>query len=455
VSKYYFIQSKLNDNVIDIQGSSRKSKASLDAFPLRHQDNQLWEFVQESDSSTYYYIKSKLSGNVINIDGLSNRIILGGTGLDADPKNASLNELWQFVKDPDHTDYCYIMGKGSGMVIDIEGNSEIPGTILDASPLKASGTDNQLWRVVNGSFPTTVPMASTPSNGLGSNSNYILYNDCNAITNGLVSIYVTEDIVCKSVAPPTTGCKPSPGTQTSGFSFQLNCYSKNGFKTAWQQFVMSFWQNASGGLSVRNEVNCWDSNLSPTINTQFPTLTTLTDAKLPAGYRLDIGFFNKELSNSHDPINQAFWSLFSDNNTELASANQVLTDVKGVTAKDLAPITAFELNVVGPVNGEISTLSSGSGYITYVNASDLLDQSQQLFVSSLPPGGGKGQLSCTETTTFTCETANTFYGKLPHRSNVFTQSFEVSTTKSVKHRQGTAVARRLSEADRRRILGFE
>jgi len=34
MSKYYFIKSKLDGNVIDIVGGSTKSGAGLDAFPL-------------------------------------------------------------------------------------------------------------------------------------------------------------------------------------------------------------------------------------------------------------------------------------------------------------------------------------------------------------------------------------------------------------------------------------
>jgi hypothetical protein len=42
----------------------------------------------------------------------------------------------------------------------------------------------------------------------------------------------------------------------------------------------------------------------------------------------------------------------------------VLESISGVTSNDLAPIVAFELNLVGPVNGESAVLSSGAGTIT-------------------------------------------------------------------------------------------
>jgi hypothetical protein len=47
------------------------------------------------------------------------------------------------------------------------------------------------------------------------------------------------------------------------------------------------------------------------------------------------------------------------------SACLPLTSISGVTVADLALIVAFELNLVGPVNGESTGLSSGAGTIVY------------------------------------------------------------------------------------------
>ena len=55
MSSYFFIQSKLGDLVIDIQGASTKPGALLDAFTLKTKgpdwDNQLWTFVDEHGNS--------------------------------------------------------------------------------------------------------------------------------------------------------------------------------------------------------------------------------------------------------------------------------------------------------------------------------------------------------------------------------------------------------------------
>src|SRR5580658_657478 len=76
MSTYFFIKSKLDGNVIDIQnikGDDTTSGALLDAYPQKTTgtDNQLWEFVPDPAGSGYYFIKSKLDGNVIDIQRAS------------------------------------------------------------------------------------------------------------------------------------------------------------------------------------------------------------------------------------------------------------------------------------------------------------------------------------------------------------------------------------------------
>jgi Ricin-type beta-trefoil lectin domain-like len=66
------------------------------------------------------------------------------------------NQLWEFVADPAGSGYYYIKSKLDGNVIDIQRASTSVGAGLDAFPQKISGTDNQLWAVVGGSFPSTV-----------------------------------------------------------------------------------------------------------------------------------------------------------------------------------------------------------------------------------------------------------------------------------------------------------
>lgn len=88
-----------------------------------------------------------------------------------------------------------------------------------------------------------------------------------------------------------------------------------------------------------------------------------------------------------------------------------------MTDADLAPLVAFELNIVGPQNAEISVLSSGAGTITYTTNSP-----SGLTALSQEP-------SCTESGLITEEEANTCYGVLPEIEFKprITQSFRLST----------------------------
>src|SRR5580658_7684912 len=144
---YFFIKSKLDGNVIDIQEASTKAGAGLDAYPQKPSgnDNQLWEFVADPAGSGYFFIASKLSGNVIDIEGASTK---SGTLLDAYPKKVSGtdNQLWEFVADPAGSGYYFIKSKLNGNVVDIQGASTKAGTLLDAYPQKTSSTENQLWQ---------------------------------------------------------------------------------------------------------------------------------------------------------------------------------------------------------------------------------------------------------------------------------------------------------------------
>ena len=89
----------------------------------------------------------------------------------------------------------------------------------------------------------------------------------------------------------------------------------------------------------------------------------------------------------------------------------------------MAPIVAFELNLVGPINGESAVLSSGAGTIRCSAVSPLTPLLQEP--------------ACTESGYFTGETANSFYSVLPDSAaNSLTQSFSVSSEKHMIRKQG-------------------
>jgi hypothetical protein len=146
---FVFIASKLNGNVIDIEQASAANGALLDAWPQKQSghDNQLWNIVQDPAGSDYFFLQSRLNGNVIDILGASNQ---NGTLLDAWPQkqNGTDNQLWKFLPDPGGSGFFLIQSKLNGNVIDILGGSSANGARLDAWPQKQSGTVNQLWKIV-------------------------------------------------------------------------------------------------------------------------------------------------------------------------------------------------------------------------------------------------------------------------------------------------------------------
>jgi hypothetical protein len=196
-SPHYFIKSKLNGHVIDIADSSKKSGASLDVYTQKTTatDNQLWEFLPDPAGSGYYFISSKLNGNVIDIQDSSKK---AGALLDAYPKKTTGadNQLWQFISDPGGSGYFFISSKLNGNVIDIQGSSTKDGALLDVYPGKVSNYNNQLWTVVGSSFPSVISTVPPPAiTGLVSNHNYFLEENSNSLLGLSVTIDIEVDFI--------------------------------------------------------------------------------------------------------------------------------------------------------------------------------------------------------------------------------------------------------------------
>jgi hypothetical protein len=250
-----------------------------------------------------------------------------------------------------------------------------------------------------------------PAPGLGSNSNYYLYSYCKPLIDLTITITVTQDIVWQSAS------------LAGGFSFQLNAYSPKNKLSAWQQYVIVFIGSTdvfgipSGKLI--GAVDNWPVSGDNIINDFFDLTAMPLFDMIPAGYRLKISLQNDATGN----ITGATYVVIDNQGRRLANVTKILTSISGVTSADLAPIIAFELNLVGPVNGESTVLSSGAGTIMYTSSS-------KLTVLNYEP-------SCAESGYVTAETANSFYGVLSATpSTIFTQSFHVSTERPMLRKAG-------------------
>jgi hypothetical protein len=380
MGNYYAIKNRFSQNVIDIQGDSTQAGALLDGYPETNppSDNQLWEFVPDPLGSGYFFIKSKLNGNVIDIQGKSEA---SGALLDAFPQSGTDNQLWQFVVDP-VSGWYFIMSKMNGNVIDVQGSSVQPKALLTSYPPTYPAQESQLWVVLFGSPPAQVAMVPAPAGGLGSNLNYLLHQDCNPFVNHqssgdaclTINIDITEDIICKS----------SSGS-TQGFGFQLNCWSPKTRTCAYQQYGIALF-----GSDLIYIVEYWNVSNSKIFNSGAQNLLSLPSPMLPQGYRLVISLFSDQQTGNIVSVN---YTVINSEGSRVANVTQQILSVSGASAQDIAPIVAFELVLVGPDNGDSVVLSQGAGIISYWAPNNLVVFNTQTGppLQCMNFGGGTGE----------------------------------------------------------------
>jgi hypothetical protein len=256
-----------------------------------------------------------------------------------------------------------------------------------------------------------------PRDGLEGRSNYFLACDCKPVTGLSVAIKVTQDIVADF-----------------GFSFQLNAYSPPGANSKWQQYSVGF-DTKGPAPQLVGSVDNWPAkgfdDLTGDLINHFVHLFTLPGSKpiLPAGYQIIINLANDSSGN----ITGVTFTVIDNKGRVTKNPPIVLTSLKidgrpsqPVTAAELAPIYAFQLNLVGLTNAQTTYLTAGAGTITY-------SAKNPLAVLSKPPScaGSQG--------TVTLEQANSAYGELPATpSTQITQSF--GTTVQPPHTPGGPIA---------------
>jgi hypothetical protein len=422
VVPYVFIKSKLDGNVIDIADASTKSGAGLDAFPQKtsSNDNQLWHFLPDPAGSGYFYIVSKLNGNVIDVQKASTA---PGAPLDAFPrKDGADNQLWYFVSDPEGSGFCFIVNKLNGNVLDVQKASTAAGAPLDAYPVKFIGYDNQLWKVVNGSFPSVVQTAQTPKGGLVQGRvNYFFAANSQALYGLSVTVKFTSDFA----------------SSANGYSFQLNCYSTIGptVTTEVQQFVI-YASPGSNQLVARIdtfaasdvELNRIDSNLA-----ELPSST------IPKGYSFNItlNYYNGDSA----IISGATYTLFDPAGNPVGSTaitiigNSLLTNGQPATLANLAPLAALQLVIGGDYGGTLATLTGGAGTVTYNASVGLVAQATQ---PSFTLGDGR-----------TKENANMLWGWVPWPWSISMQNDSLSVLQTFQvPAGGSAFAAQPAEMER-------
>jgi len=226
--------------------------------------------------------------------------------------------------------------------------------------------------------------ASAPSGGLKGNSNYVLYSECNPVTDLSVTIEITQNIVGEG-----------------GFSFQLNGNSPVGALVSWQQYVISFAppdppMQPKPTLSA--SINNWGAPfIEPPPFFTFPG----TSPTLPAGYQLTISLSNDASGN-----------ITGVTFTVVDNQGNVTSQVNPLPANPVAPINSFQFVLVGITNAENNYLTTGAGTIIYTATSPLTAVSKEPSCS-IPNG--------------TAEQSNSVYGELPDSASTYVvQSFSTS-----------------------------
>ena len=191
-------------------GQASQSAPSLAAFGGR-----LWvAFI--ADNSTNTVLVSSWDGNPRHQWSPNTNIGQASDGT-APSLAAFGGQLWvAFVAN--NSTHSVLVSSSPDGVDQWSSNIKIGQTSQSAPSLAAF--DNFSLVACPAATPAAVPVPA-PASGLGSNSNYILYSDCQPLLEVSVSICVTEDIV-----------------SNNGFGFQLNAYSPKNETSAYQQYAI-------------------------------------------------------------------------------------------------------------------------------------------------------------------------------------------------------------------------
>ncbi|HEY3915097.1 MAG TPA: hemopexin repeat-containing protein, partial [Verrucomicrobiae bacterium] len=242
---------------------------------------------------------------------------------------------------------------------------------------------------------------TNPSGGLVSNSNYVLADGGKHLTNVTVTVDLYSNLTYSANGAPQP-CASS----VSGFTFQLNCYSATKETDGWQQYVIGY-----DGSEIYGQINNWKNLTTSLINQAWNLVRSPAKKAVPAVYKVRIALQN----DSNDNVTGVTFSIFDQNGNTVGSKSATLTSISGVSSTDLAPIVAFELNIVGPGNSESVTFSAGNGTITCTADNQLTT------LSSVP--------SYVDVDLITAETSNAAYGTISGTASSYQQqSFNINAT---------------------------
>ena len=249
--------------------------------------------------------------------------------------------------------------------------------------------------------PGPVALVVPPPKNFSSNHNYFIYAGGNPMTDVVVTVETTEEILA-----------------LNGMSMQLNCYSPANADCVWQQYVTGFGPTTSSTLSIGASIENFPSkayraHLHETIGLHpkgdiisehlghFGTFPGPSD-RIPAGYKIKYELLTDQSSGA---VIGAQFSVTDEQGRTKSTGPHYLRTLNfdgtstRVTPSAMAPVLALQMNLVGISGGRYMLLNSGAGTITYEAAVPLTPQGRQPSTTA-----SQG--------VFTAERSNVTYGEL-------------------------------------------
>jgi hypothetical protein len=407
------INSKLNADVIGIQGNSTTPGTLLDASPSKAHfsltepialaASQTWEVLPDPAGSRHSIIRNPATGNCVDIRDNS---IARRASLEAytQKQKDNQNQLWDFIPDPFGSPYFFIQNPQTGYVMEMENE----GAFLVVNPRRLFNNASQLWSDVIQNVWVGPPLPSLtlaqPTAVLKDTANYVLLptDQSRNLTEITVTLDIIEDLVADSFSVQINGNPPYPPPKGAAwqtrFWMQFGLFMQNNGLFLFTQ-VYPVGKPIAGPLRTPSVQESSPRSMLELKNNTIPTgtqivLTLTTDPK-NNDYVTGVSgkVYDKSGASIGTPDN---WSAIGQP-TWTSNGPGATPNGPPITESDLAPLGAFQVVVVGdPDTGGKSHFTSGMGTITVTCKPDI---SAQLYWPS-PAGEG------------TAETSNCYYGKV-------------------------------------------
>jgi hypothetical protein len=227
---------------------------------------------------------------------------------------------------------------------------------------------------------------------LGSNSNAILFNNCQSLKNLIVTLQANRHLITQG---------------DNGFSLQLNCYPQtnpqatyNGYPLAWFQYVINVYNaQVQAGIQYWSKQDPKDKGHGYSPSPNYVQFASAPSNQVQRGSAMRIAL-------ETDPNVNVTSATFSITDAEFSK----VSSYRFVFPSDcLCAIYGFQVNLVGPGDGSHTcTFTSAGGILTYQTLDSLAVQTTN---------------NCGGPQFTTGETSNALYGDVTSSDPNVSQNF--------------------------------